>query len=178
MEAAMYPKWIAKVTRLACADCRYCTSFHDIVAIGVSRPSKQEAYIGPLAMLILICPGCGRQMQVTLREPIESVILAMRELVRLADETGRNTPPPFNSGKPKTDSANPTAMKAVDGTGPLRPSRRANQPDAPPTQQEIQAFLRRLRTTSFKRGTKGFTDWMKDLGADSGAADDGGGEQK
>jgi hypothetical protein len=99
MEAAMYPKWIVEAARLACADCRYCTSVHNIVAIGMSRPSKQEAYIGPLAMLILICPGCGRRIEITLREPIETVILAMRELVRLADETGRNTPPPINLGK-------------------------------------------------------------------------------
>jgi hypothetical protein len=168
----MYPKWIAKVTRLACAECRYCTSFHDIVAIGMSRPSKQEAYIGPLAMLILICPGCGRRIEITLREPIESVILAMRELVRLADETGRNTPPPFNFSKPKTDPGGEAATKISDGGGALRPSRRADQPDTPPTQREIQAFLQRLRKTSFKRGSKSFADWMKYMGADDDVAGD------
>jgi hypothetical protein len=161
----MYPKWIAKAARLACAECRYCTSFHDIVAIGMSRPSKQEAYIGPLAMLILICPGCGRRIEVTLREPIETVILAMRELVRLADEIGRNTPPPFSFSKPKSHADGPTVTKSSDDSGPLRPSRREDQPDTPPTQQEIQLFLRRLRKTSFKRGSKGFADWMKDMGA-------------
>jgi DNA-directed RNA polymerase subunit RPC12/RpoP len=68
----MYPKWIAKVTRLACKDCRYCTSFHDIVGIGMTRPSRQEAYAGPLALITLACPGCGVRIHVTVREPVES----------------------------------------------------------------------------------------------------------
>lgn len=167
----MYPKWIVEAARLACADCRYCTSVHNIVAIGMSRPSKQEAYIGPLAMLILICPGCGRRMEVTLREPIESVIFAMRELVRLADETGRNTPPPFSFIKPKTDSSSEGVTKISESSGAPRPSRRPGQPDTPPTPQEIQAFLRRLRKTSFKRASRGFKTWMQDLRADESAED-------
>jgi hypothetical protein len=35
---------------------------------------------------------------------------------------------------------------------PLRPSRRTGQPDTPPTQREIQAFLHRLRKTSPRSG--------------------------
>jgi hypothetical protein len=83
-------------------------------------------------------------------------------------------PPPFNfrrsGSSPAKDS--PAVTRTSDGTGPLRPSRRENQPDTPPTQQEIQAFLHRLRRTSFKRGSKGFKTWMKGFGIDSDASGD------
>jgi hypothetical protein len=171
----MYPKWIAKATRLACKDCRYCTSFHDIVGIGMTRPSRKEPYAGPSALITLACPGCGVRIHVTVREPVESVILALGEMARLADEAGRNKPSPFNFSKLKTDAGSEAETKIGDGGG-LRPSRRAGQPDTPPTQHEIQAFLRRLRKTSFRRKSKGFSRWMKEFEADAGAGGDAGDE--
>jgi hypothetical protein len=164
----MYPKWIDKVTRLACKNCRYCTSFHDIVAIGMMRASRREPQIGPRAMIILACPGCGGRMQVTVRRPIDSVILAMHELVRVADKAGHDAPP-INLGEHKSeDPGVPITQKTSDDSSPVRPSRRDDQPDTPPTPREIQLFLRRLRKTSFNRNSKGFNGWMKDLGADDG----------
>jgi hypothetical protein len=164
----MYPKWVEEVSRTPCAECHGVPTTADIIAVGTARPSKQEAYLGPLAMLLVDCPNCGGRMYITLREPIQSVIRAMREFVRIADEAGRKTPPPFNFGTKARDAA---AAVTRDGSGPLRPSRRKNQPDTPPTQREIQAFLHRLRKTSFKRGSKGFRNWMKDIGAESGGGD-------
>lgn len=164
----MYPKWVQEICTTPCTGCRATPALDDIIAVGAARPAKQEAYLGPLAMLLVVCPNCGGRMYITLREPIQSVIRAMREFARIADEAGRNTPPPFNFGTKARDAS---AAVTRDGTGPLRPSRRENQPDTPPTQQEIQAFLRRLRKTSFKRGSKGFTNWMKDIGAESGDGD-------
>lgn len=159
----MYPQWVEEICRTPCAECHAVPALCDIIAIGSARPSKREAYLGPLAMLLVACPGCGGRMYITVREPIDTVILAMREFVRLADEAGRNTPPPLNFSKPKSNAG--SATLGADSSGKLRPSRRKNQPDTPPTQQEIQAFLRRLRKTSFKRRSKGFTTWMKDIGA-------------
>jgi hypothetical protein len=46
----------------------------------------------------------------------------------------------------------------------VRPSRRRNQPLTPPTRPEIQAFLNRMRKTSFKRSSKGFKEWMSRFG--------------
>jgi hypothetical protein len=162
----MYPKWVEEVSRTPCGECHASPTIADIVAIGTARPAKREAYLGPLARVLIACPGCGGQMYITLREPIASVILAMREFVRLADETGRNTPPPFNFSKPKTDLGGEAATDVSEGCGALRPSRRTNQPDTPPTQQEIQLFLRRLKNVSFKRTSKGFNNWMRDMRAD------------
>jgi hypothetical protein len=113
-------------------------------------------------------------MSVTVREPLKSVIAAMREFVAVIDEVGRNTPPPINlpSRQPQPADEPGTSTKTSENSGPLRPSVRDDQPDTPPTQREIQAFLHRLRRTSFRRSSKGFTDWMKEMGADPGAADD------
>ena len=100
--------------------------------------------------------------------------VSLREFVRVIDEIGLSTPPPFNFRRSNTrpaDDANATA-KTSDGARPPRPSRRKNQPDTPPTPGEIQAFLHRLRKTSFRRKSKGFREWMKDIGAGDADGED------
>jgi hypothetical protein len=63
-------------------------------------------------------------------------------------------------------------ITAIERSNPPRPSIRASQPDTPPTQREVQEFLRRLRKASFQSGSIGFLDWMKDIGVDPDAGDD------
>jgi hypothetical protein len=164
----MYPKWLEEVCRTPCGKCHVVPTPVDIIAVGIARPNNIEAYVGPLAMLLVECPCCGERMQITLRESVESVVEAIHEFVKVVGEAARNVPPPIQlpPSKPRVADDDRAMRKAADGTGPLRPSRRDNQPDTPPTQREIQAFLHRLRKTSFRLKSKGFTDWMKDMGAD------------
>jgi len=75
----MYPKWINEVCRTPCGRCHAVPTPADIIAVGVARPNKIEAHIGPLAMLIVICPQCRERMCITLREPISAVIEGIRE---------------------------------------------------------------------------------------------------
>lgn len=165
----MYPKWVEEICRTPC-ECHGVPGIDNIIAIGVARPAHGAEFMGPMAMVMVVCPGCGELMNITVREPLKSVIAAMRQLVEVIDEVGGNTPPPINLPRPKPQ---PTADDGGDNaTGRLRPSLRKDQPATPPTQREVQGFLRRLRATSFKRGSKGFTDWLKDLGApDDGSSD-------
>lgn len=153
----MYPKWIYEICQTPCINCRATPTADDIVAIGMTRPAKSEAYTGPLATLVVVCPTCRERMCIAVREPLTSLIQAVRHFARVVDEAGVNTPPPINLPLPKITT----------GSADLpRPSKRRDQPATPPTQQEIQAFLYRLRKTSFKRDSNGFAGWMKDLGAD------------
>ena len=166
----MYPKWVEKAARLICEDCRGCGSVHDIIAIGVASASRKEASTGLQALLIVACPCCGERMSITVNKPMESIMEAMREFVRHSEETANGATPPIQLSPKK-----PVEPKLVrEDIGILRPSVRGNQPDTPPTQREIQHFLHRLRTTSFKRSTKGFKNWMKDFGADPDKPVDGG----
>lgn len=168
----MYPNWVEEVSRTPCGRCHRIPTPTDIIAVGAARPNAIEAYVGPLAMILVLCPRCGERMCITLREPVESVVEALREFVHVTAEESKKVKPPIHFPRSKPRGAdNPAITKTNDGVGPLRPSRREGQPDTPPTQREIQLFLSRLRKTSFKRGSKGFTDWMKDMGADS--RDDG-----
>jgi hypothetical protein len=169
----MYPQWVEQICRTPC-ECHGLPSADDIVAIGVAKPGTGAEHMGPMAMVMVICPKCGELMNITVREPLKSVIAAMRQLVEVIDEVGRNTPPPFNLPLPQPQPTGDDAGAAAKNPVPLRPSLRKDQPATPPTQREIQSFLHRLRTTSFKRGTKGFTEWMKDLGAQE---DDGSGNE-
>jgi hypothetical protein len=162
----MYPKWVEEICRTPC-ECHGLPGIDDIVAIGVARPGKGAEFMGPMAMVMVVCPSCGQLMNITVREPLKSVIAAMRQLVEVIDEVGRKTPPSFNLPRPKPQQTSEGAgANASEARRPLRPSLRKDQPATPPTQREIQSFLRRLRTVSFKRGTKGFTEWLRDLGAD------------
>lgn len=163
----MYPKWIYEICQTPCVNCRATPTADDIVAIGMTRPDKTEAYIGPLATLVVVCPTCRERMCIAVREPLNSVIQAVRHFTKVADETGVSTPPPFNLHLPKITAGNSDLP---------RPSKRQDQPNTPPTQEEIQAFLRRLRKTSFKRRSKGFAGWMRRMGtgeSEAGNATDG-----
>jgi hypothetical protein len=161
----MYPQWVEQICRTPC-ECHGLHSVDDIVAIGVAKPGKGAEHMGPMAMVMVVCPSCGQLMNITVREPLKSVIAAMRQLVEVIDEVGRNTPPPFNLPRRKPQpTGDDTAANASKTRRPPRPSVRNDQPMTPPTQREIRSFLHRLRLNSFKRGAKDFSSWMKDLGA-------------
>ncbi|HEX8524205.1 MAG TPA: hypothetical protein VF669_18265 [Tepidisphaeraceae bacterium] len=101
----------------------------------------------------------------------------MGEMTRLAEEARRNASPLINFTTPDPSAAMPAVSETTHGNSPLRPSRRKNQPDSPPTQAEIRAFLNRLRKTSFKRSSKGFKHWMQGFGVNSDAPDPHSSEQ-
>src|SRR5947209_1073004 len=141
----MYPKWIEEVCRTSCGKCHVVPTPIDIISVGIARPNNIEAYIGPLAMLLVECPCCGERMYITLRESVESVVEAIHEFVKVVAEAARNVPPPIQLPRSKPRRESDRATERSDNSNvPLRPSVRDNQPDTPPTQREIQLFLHRL----------------------------------
>src|SRR4051812_37813850 len=102
----MYPQWVEEICRTPC-NCHGVPTVDSIIAIGISRPGKGAEFMGPMAMVMVVCPDCGQLMSMTVREPLKSVIAAMREFVAVVDEVARNTPPPINlprcEPRPKSD---------------------------------------------------------------------------
>ena len=147
-------------------------------AVGIRHPEEFEAWKAePVFFISLGCPYCGRVTNLLTRQPLSKVLDGVTAFAQVIEQQcqgkepplkipGLTTPkPPAPPPAPAPPLA-PATAGASDPTAPLRPSRRSNQPVTPPTQAEIRAFLNRLRKTSFKRGTKGFKTWMKDIGAD------------
>lgn len=139
----MYPEWLTTMFQSnPCSECRAGLTLSDIEAVGVRRPYP-DGLQRPLAMVTCVCPHCGNRMSCTIDQPLEGVLAGVEALyLELAD-----TAAPGN-GMFQLPSV--PAKK----TGRARPSRRRNQPSAPPTEKEIRDFLARLKRMSFKTGSK------------------------
>lgn len=140
----MYPDWLTTMFQSnPCSECRASLTLRDIEAVGVRRPYP-DGLQRPLAMATCVCPHCGNRMSCTIDQPLEGVLAAVEALYRELAEAA-----------PPSDGAFQLPSPKAKGTGRARPSRRRNQPTAPPTEEEIRTFLARLKRMSFKAGSKG-----------------------
>lgn len=133
----MYPKWAWRL--FATMKCRRCnkemTPF-DIKSIGIEENPHIEAI--PLARVIVCaaCRKCGKQYRIIDCQSIDHVLIAMRI---------------FHS----INKANASGV-SKHSTPP---------PQTLISDKEVRVFLNRLKRTSFKRKSKSFKAWMKDMGA-------------
>ncbi len=58
----MYQNWVEEVSRTPCGKCHCIPTHADIIAVGAARPAAIEAYVAPLAMILVLCLGCGERM--------------------------------------------------------------------------------------------------------------------
>jgi hypothetical protein len=175
----MYPKWMQEMLYCnPCTGCRIRLDAQNVQAVGIRQPEEFEAWKAePVFFVSLACPYCGQVVNLLSRQPLTKSLDGIEAFGRVVEQQCQGKEPPLEIPGFTTPTSPPTPTAPADGdTDQLRPSRRSNQPVTPPTQAEIRAFLNRLRKTSFKRGSKGFKTWMKDIGADAeNPADDGGG---
>lgn len=94
----MYPKWVEEVSHTPCAACHAVAASATLSRSALRTPASARHASARWRCSWPPAPVAGGRMFITLREPIQSVILALREFVRLADEEGRKTRPPFNFG--------------------------------------------------------------------------------
>ena len=176
----MYPKWMQKM--LYCNPCRGCRirlDAQNVQAVGIRYPEEFEAWKAePVLFISLGCPYCGQVLNLLARQPLAKALDAVAAFGHVIEQQCQGKEPPLKiqgltTAKPPPPPPTPAPPTTADADR-LRPSRRSNQPVTPPTQAEIRAFLNRLRKTSFRRGTKGFKTWMKEMGADPDKPADGG----
>jgi hypothetical protein len=176
----MFPTYMQYILdRARCGHCNAPQTTADIAMVGVRRPEEFEAfYAEPVFVIVMGCKHCGQWTNNTIRRTRNDSVDGFVSFIQLIEAECAGKKPPLNIpglGKksqaapcnPSSPDATNRPANALDKQRP-RPSIRPNQPVTPPTQEEIQAFLRRLRATPFKRGSKGFATWMKKLGADMG----------
>jgi hypothetical protein len=63
----MYPQWVEEICRTPC-ECHGVPTVDSIIAIGISRPGKGAEFMGPMAMVMVVCPDCGQMMSVNERD--------------------------------------------------------------------------------------------------------------
>jgi hypothetical protein len=173
----MFPEFMNDILGQArCGHCDAPQTIADIRVVGVRPPEEFEAFRGePVFIIIMGCKNCGQWTNHTMRRSRAESVEGIVSFIQMIERDCEGKKPPLNIpglGRKTTPAAMPlpdTPQPAADATGNSRPrpSRRKNQPDTPPTQREIQAFLHRLRKTSFRRKSKGFSKWMKEFGADA-----------
>lgn len=140
----MYPAWLTTMfENNPCSECRIALTLRDIEAIGVRRPYPNGLQ-RPLALVTCVCPRCGNRMACTIEQPLEGILAGVEALYLELAEAAPPSDGTFKLPSPKAKE-----------TGRVRPSRRRNQPTAPPTEEEIRTFLARLKRMSFKSGSKG-----------------------
>ena len=141
----MYPEWLAGMFgHNPCTECRSALSLADIESVGIRRPDH-AAWPYPLGMVVCVCRRCGNRMQCMMDVPLEAVLAAVEALYReVAD-----------AAPPKTGTLQITPPLAPGDVSPVRPSVREGQPEGPPTDEEVNSFLNRLRRMSFKTGSEG-----------------------
>lgn len=163
----MFPDFMQDMVNLMeCGHCDAPQTIADIRVVGIRRPEEFEAFRGePVFIIITGCPQCGQWTNHTMRRSRAQSIAGCNSFIDLIEKECKGKKPPINIPGLGKKSARSSAGESESSQRP-RPSRRLNQPQTPPTQQEIQQFLGRLRRTSFKRSSKGFTNWMKELGSD------------
>jgi hypothetical protein len=171
----MYPPWMNEMFRcLPCSGCGSRLASDDIEIVGVRRPEEWEAWLAqPIFVISLICRNCGQVTNALHRQPLGEVVNGVTAFVRDIERDCQGKEPlvkipGLTTAKPagSPSSPAPTPPAPTEPPDHVRPSRRRNQPVKPPTPAEIRAFLNRMRKTSFKRGSKGFKNWMKNIGAD------------
>ena len=154
----MFPSWTTDM--LAHARCGHCNepqTIADIQIVDVRRPEGFEAFHAePIFVMVMSCTACGQWTHHSMRRRGGDATDAIVKFIVLIKQECQGKKPPLEipgsrcKRKGDTASANTTP-------GKLWPSIRQHQPDTPPTQGEIQAFLRRLRATPFRRNSKGFS---------------------
>lgn len=170
----MFPDFMNDMLSQArCGQCNAPQTPADIQIVGVRRPEEFEAFYGEgVFVIVMSCNACGQWTNYSMRRPRADSIAGCARFIDLIEQECQGKKPPLNipgleKKSKRTSTRAHMPQRAAEGSP--RPSRRENQPDTPPTQREIQCFLHRLRKTSFKRNSKGFSDWMKDMGADGDA---------
>lgn len=133
----MYPQWTWKLFKsIKCCKCKNQLSPFDIEQIGIEENTQMAVSTDPKLSLLAVCRKCGQRHRIWEYQPIEDVIRAMRIFYSLNKHYGEH--------------------------GDLR---KKPPPRTPISDKEVKTFLNRLNRTSFKRSSKGFQQWMKDLGA-------------
>jgi hypothetical protein len=152
----MYPTWLTNLfINNTCPECHEVLTVDDIVAIGARRPEQFEAHLREAMTMILVrCHHCRVMINFSTRCLRAGLVDAVHELCDRIESADITASPLFGSDA-QQPSSDPTDC------APVRPSIRRDHPDTPPTQAEVRAFLDRLRRASFKRGSKGFRNWMK-----------------
>jgi hypothetical protein len=145
----MYPSWLIDLFQgNLCSECKTALTIADVESIGVRRPYPSGPP-WPLAKISCVCGHCGNRMECTIDQPLESILPAVECLYR---EIADAAPP--RTGFFQIPSPNQMAPSAERENAPARPSCRKDQPLTPPTEQEINVFLARLRKMSFKAGSR------------------------
>ena len=125
--------------------------------------NSKPFYGEPVFIMVMGCKTCCQVTNHTMRRPRAESLEGCVSFIKLIEAECEGKSPPLNiPGLGKKGMPEPTALPnarqraadAINNSRP-RPSRRENQPDTPPTQREIQAFLHRLRKTSFRPEVEG-----------------------
>jgi hypothetical protein len=163
---------------LAHARCGHCNepqTIADIQIVGVRRPEDFEAFHAePVFVMVMSCTACGQWTNHAMRRPGGDATDAIVKFIVLIKQECQGKKPALplpGLGKKRSDASEEMPPQSREHS-PLRPSIRDDHPVTPPTQREIQLFLNRLRKTSFRRRSKGFSNWLKDLGGNGNRGDD------
>lgn len=132
----MYPRWAWQLfANIKCMRCNKKMTPFDITSIAIEENPHMNVIPRAKLILYVVCRKCGNHHKIIDCQPIDHVVKAIRI---------------FHS----INKAN------VAGT---------SKHSTPPPQtlisdKEVRVFLNRLKRTSFKRKSKSFKAWMKDMG--------------
>lgn len=176
-----YPKWIKAIfnQQNPCSKCKRELGIEDIVAIGLYDPGEiSDSAVGPQTGFDTRCPDCGHLLRYTFDVPLPSLFRAINEFYNLISlyrmdgmrQTTVILPSP-NCKKNGIPDHNPAF-----GLHESRIKRIRRDPalQAMPTDKEVQVFSNKLRRASFKRDSKSFKQFMKELRVDLDTPEEGG----
>ncbi len=185
-----YPKWVhdAMNNGITCRKCQRLIELLDIQMIGVQYPSANQIYdLRPRAYIITECRKCFQKTGIEMTAPKPLLLSAVEALFdHIESERPRteksspflpspNYPPPKGPGdvpgEPIPENQSPAALAWQD-----RRRRNRKKLAREPNDREVKAFLRALNATSFKRSSKSFRAFMKQLGIDIDWPEKGGGK--
>ena len=183
-----YPQWVRQIFEpgFKCTRCGQRLQLADLVSVGVSRPPAGNLLDKkPRGRAFADCSKCFKTFCFEVEAPQADIVEAVNEFYEHLDLFG--DPAPGNQDKPrdkKPDIKKPgKAMWSIDdiiqkGGDSLPPKtplekqwhaagkRHKGSLTDMPTEEEVQAFLKQLNRTSFKRSSKGFRHWMRQFGID------------
>lgn len=171
-----YPTWIYKVfeCEIICHKCRHRMKVDEMASIGVCHPRAADAGLRvPQAQIQMICKLCHRHAFIFISIDQEKLMHAITAHFKQASEVERPDPEverdSFDFGDVDSDELQGCDPETCEASDPFKRSglfRKLNAHNDMPTKREIQRFLRKLKTTSFRRNTKSFKAFMRRLGID------------
>jgi hypothetical protein len=163
----MYPKWINDIfENLRCTKCSAFIKTKHINGITTEYDPSSLFSKLPKAKVNANCPRCGTTHQVVQTMPLKIIFEAIEAHCSRGSE-------PAKEMKPADDPLPPIDQGGCDGKAvcgdceePCLPRFETRLPQPSPiSDSEVEAFLRLLKRTSFKRESKSFQRFMSRLEA-------------